>query len=549
MGKVFYDNLKGFSDLKYDNGVLYGRLEDGAYVEIATKGEDGEDGVSFWVYVAYAVDALGDGFSLIPSDSLKYRAEIHTQIPITNVTYADFANATWVKYIGDDGKDGTGNYLYIAYASDSQGSNFSLTQADGLNYNAILITDNRIENPTLADFEGVPFVQYKFPSGGTTPTDISELTDNTNVIGTKAEEVADNKVSEHNTSETAHSTLFYGKADTLELANYLPRSGGTMTGSEIKRNVTNSFIVLRGGTSLTTGATFAAFGSTSDNPGMFQMSAHDGTASSYFQGHPDGRLLWRNNPVTALPAGTVAGTLYVGASREFTTIAAALDHIRQSSNGMDKVWNILLDPGEYSISGTITGLRLNIAPVSGSYSTDCRIVGGVTFQDSNITLTDMHIGTESLSSGTASILVNCGYFVAERCVFYAGANTVGYSLRFDFCATGQVRNCKFYAPTATTSGSFSSLILHYNSSVYLSGSEGAFIGTSGVTNTYAIQARSNSCVFLYGRISVTNFATGIWCRERSCCFGQSGSFTFSGVTTNSSPADGVVGNDNSYINI
>lgn len=251
----------------------------------------------------------------------------------------------------------------------------------------------------------------------------------------------------------------------------------------------------------------------------------------------------------ALPAGTVAGTLYVGASREFTTIAAALDHIRQWSNGLDKVWNILLDPGEHALSGTITGLNLSFAPVSGSYSTDCRIVGGVTFQDSNITLANMHIGTESLSSGTASILVNCGYFVAERCVFYAGANTVGYSLRFDFCATGQVRNCKFYAPTATTSGPFSSLILHYNSSVYLSGSEGAFVGTSGVTNTYAIQARTGACVSLYGRISVTNFATGIWCRERSCCFGQGGSFTFSGVTTNSSPADGTVGNDNSYINI
>ena len=285
---------------------------------------------------------------------------------------------------------------------------------------------------------------------------------------------------------------------------------------------------------------------------LLSYSTKNEIAATYLPftgGNITGGLTVGDNPVTALPAGTVAGTLYVGASREFTTIAAALDHIRQSSNGLDKVWNILLDPGEHALSGVITGLNLSFAPVSGSYSTDCRIVGGVTFQDSNITLANMHIGTESLSSGTASILVNCGYFVAERCVFYAGANTVGYSLRFDFCATGQVRNCKFYAPTATTSGSFSSLILHYNSSVYLSGSEGAFVGTSGVTNTYAIQARTGACVSLYGRISVTNFATGIWCRERSCCFGQGGSFTFSGVTTNSSPADGTVGNDNSYINI
>lgn len=281
-------------------------------------------------------------------------------------------------------------------------------------------------------------------------------------------------------------------------------------------------------------------------------AAQNAAATTYLPftgGNITGGLTVGDNPVTALPVGTVAGTLYVGASREFTTIAAALDHIRQSSNGLDKVWNILLDPGEYTLSGVITGLNLSFAPVSGSYSTDCRIVGGVTFQDSNITLANMHIGTESLSSGTASILVNCGYFTAENCVFYAGANTVGYSLRFDFCATGQVRNCKFYAPTATPSGSFLSLMCQYSSAVYLSGSEGAFVGTSGVTGTYAIQARTGACVFLYGRISVTDYATGIWCRERSCCFGQGGSFTFSGVTTNSSPADGTVGNDNSYINI
>lgn len=70
---------------------------------------------------------------------------------------------------------------------------------------------NAIHSHVVSDISDFP----EIPDVPDIPTDISELTDNTNVIGTKAEEVADNKVSEHNTSETAHSTLFDGKADAV----------------------------------------------------------------------------------------------------------------------------------------------------------------------------------------------------------------------------------------------------------------------------------------------------------------------------------------------
>lgn len=68
----------------------------------------GDDGTSSYTYVAYASDNAGTGFSLTPTDLLKYRAEIHRTSTLSPPTSSDFAGATWVKYIGDDGADGTG---------------------------------------------------------------------------------------------------------------------------------------------------------------------------------------------------------------------------------------------------------------------------------------------------------------------------------------------------------------------------------------------------------------------------------------------------------
>jgi hypothetical protein len=73
-----------------------------------TDGEDGEDGVDAYVYVAYSSDNSGTDFNLTPSDSLKYRAEIHSDTEIASPDSDDFSGATWVKYLGDDGEDGSG---------------------------------------------------------------------------------------------------------------------------------------------------------------------------------------------------------------------------------------------------------------------------------------------------------------------------------------------------------------------------------------------------------------------------------------------------------
>ena len=66
------------------------------------RGPTGEPGHASYLYVAYAENTDGRGFSLLPATSRKFRAEIQTSEPIENPTLSDFADAAWQKYIGDD---------------------------------------------------------------------------------------------------------------------------------------------------------------------------------------------------------------------------------------------------------------------------------------------------------------------------------------------------------------------------------------------------------------------------------------------------------------
>jgi len=87
--------------------ILVEKGETGLAGAAGTDGADGADGTDAFVYVAYASDNAGTGWNLTPSDSLKYRAEIHSAAALTPVA-GDFSGATWIKYIGDDGSAGGG---------------------------------------------------------------------------------------------------------------------------------------------------------------------------------------------------------------------------------------------------------------------------------------------------------------------------------------------------------------------------------------------------------------------------------------------------------
>ena len=66
------------------------------------RGPQGETGHESYLYVAYASKSDGTGFSLVAAAGLKYRAEIQSATPIDNPTLADFIGARWQKYLGDD---------------------------------------------------------------------------------------------------------------------------------------------------------------------------------------------------------------------------------------------------------------------------------------------------------------------------------------------------------------------------------------------------------------------------------------------------------------
>lgn len=122
-------------------------------------GDDGSNGQT--PYFAFASDAYGTGFSLTPAVDLKYIAFKLASAPLTQAS--DFAGL-WFKIVGTDGAPGSpggagaagpGAYLYVAYATDSNGTGFSLTPGGSLNYIAFRNTTTPIVAPAAADFAGL----------------------------------------------------------------------------------------------------------------------------------------------------------------------------------------------------------------------------------------------------------------------------------------------------------------------------------------------------------------------------------------------------------
>lgn len=125
------------------------------------RGANGSDGESAFLYVRYASDAEGTGFSATPSPSLPFVGILATDTALDPVDASAFSGL-WVRYLGEGtpGKDGASAYIYVAYASDSMGSNFSLSPTSGLKYRAELHTNIPLGSPNAADFSGVTWVKY-----------------------------------------------------------------------------------------------------------------------------------------------------------------------------------------------------------------------------------------------------------------------------------------------------------------------------------------------------------------------------------------------------
>ncbi|OQA79903.1 MAG: hypothetical protein BWY31_04145 [Lentisphaerae bacterium ADurb.Bin242] len=107
-------------------GDVNGIWSDAIGLVVGPKGDPGADS---FCHVAYASDSTGANFSLTPANGLKFRAEIHTAVEIPSPSATDFAEAVWVKYIGDDGA-GVGDMVKSVYDTNDDGKVDSAEEAD-----------------------------------------------------------------------------------------------------------------------------------------------------------------------------------------------------------------------------------------------------------------------------------------------------------------------------------------------------------------------------------------------------------------------------------
>lgn len=101
----------------------------------------GQDGASAYVYIGYASDNTGTGFSTTPSNSLDYISVKSSATPQTNNSTLHTSN--WAKYQGDDGTNGV-DYAPILYNSfdAASTSNGAYTLLDNYELPADTLADN-----------------------------------------------------------------------------------------------------------------------------------------------------------------------------------------------------------------------------------------------------------------------------------------------------------------------------------------------------------------------------------------------------------------------
>jgi hypothetical protein len=127
-----------------------------AVASLLEGGGAGEDGASAYVYVRYATDDSGTGFSDSPSGKT-YIAVLSTDTPIENPVANDF-DGLWRKFVGSDGSNGnagsngtngTNAFCYVRYADNEYGEGISESPS-GKNFIGIKSTSTELMNPNDA---------------------------------------------------------------------------------------------------------------------------------------------------------------------------------------------------------------------------------------------------------------------------------------------------------------------------------------------------------------------------------------------------------------
>ena len=151
-GTTYYTWFK-FADDKYGNGmstspdgkeylgIAYNKVtpvmsnnpEDYQWARITGEGvpgKPGDDGKTYYTWVRYADDASGNGMSDSPNGKYYIGFAYNKEVPTESSNPTDYQ---WSKYKGDDGQDGTTYYTWFKFADDKYGNGMS-TSPDGKEY-------------------------------------------------------------------------------------------------------------------------------------------------------------------------------------------------------------------------------------------------------------------------------------------------------------------------------------------------------------------------------------------------------------------------------
>lgn len=180
----------GPQGLKGDTGNQGPQGEIGATGPQGNAGINGTDGVNAYVYIAYASDDQGTGFTQVFNPLLNYIAVKSTTVEIPVPQASDFTGL-WKNYKGiqgdqgvkgdtgdrgetgltgaqgpqgDPGINGENAYVYVAYAEDNIGTLFTTVFDPIYDYIAIKTTNVEIPNPQASDFVGL-WKNYKGAPG------------------------------------------------------------------------------------------------------------------------------------------------------------------------------------------------------------------------------------------------------------------------------------------------------------------------------------------------------------------------------------------------
>ena len=132
-------------------------------------GTPGTNGANSYIYVAYASDGEGTNFSPTPSNSLKWRAEIHSTSPLNHVPVISDGTNTYDRNTDGDG-DNSGTNYYAWVRDDTNYYTASETPLVGntiftdtaLTTSAGTVASYRGQRPDLDDFSAADAIWVKY---------------------------------------------------------------------------------------------------------------------------------------------------------------------------------------------------------------------------------------------------------------------------------------------------------------------------------------------------------------------------------------------------